>query len=387
MTASTPDPGLPSTFQMDIAVVSATPLGHYRTEMFEHLRSLGLSVTYYAPDTANDDVAPKGLDPKAAVSWVRTSVLERSGWYWQRRVISRVLRAGHDVCVVNGHPRHISTWLIVLLSACLRRPLMIWTIGWMDDKSRLRSALKARIYRLATGLILYGDYARDRAVSYGIEPNRLHVIYNSVTAPPHPALLNRRDEWRQSVRSELGLADDAYVVIYSGRLLARKNVSALVEALALVKRARPVSAIVVGEGPDRERLESMASRLGVEVHFLGPLYDSSELARCYFASDLAVVPGNPGLSVIQPLVFGVPVVYCKQARVYPEAAAVVPGVSGLIAESSSPSALAESIAEASRILVGSEVRSACSAIAAERYVPLQQAKRFAAAVSWARAEV
>ncbi len=53
-------------------------------------------------------------------------------------------------------------------------------------------------------------------------------------------------------------------ILFAGRLLSHKNVDLLLQAVALLKDDRPeLSCRIVGEGPERSRLESLSEQLGV----------------------------------------------------------------------------------------------------------------------------
>ena len=54
-------------------------------------------------------------------------------------------------------------------------------------------------------------------------------------------------------------------ILYAGRLLAHKNVDMLLRAVALLKEDRPwLHCRIIGEGPERSRLESLALELDLE---------------------------------------------------------------------------------------------------------------------------
>jgi len=58
-------------------------------------------------------------------------------------------------------------------------------------------------------------------------------------------------------------------VIFAGRLIPEKGVDLLLRALAEVKREIPdVRAVIIGDGPERKRLERMAKGLGLEKNVL-----------------------------------------------------------------------------------------------------------------------
>jgi len=79
---------------------------------------------------------------------------------------------------------------------------------------------------------------------------------------------------------------------YVGRLVPEKGVDTLLQALAL-NRDAPWHLTVVGDGPDRERLESLASthRLAARVRWLGALPPAS-LPRVWTEIDVLVLPSR-----------------------------------------------------------------------------------------------
>lgn len=102
-------------------------------------------------------------------------------------------------------------------------------------------------------------------------------------------------------------------VIYTGRLVALKNVGAALQAVVIVvAKGTPVELVLVGDGPERQHLEDMASSLGIagSVRFLGAVTQSrvmEELAR----SDVYVFPSlkEGGVwSLMEAMSVGLPVV-------------------------------------------------------------------------------
>lgn len=89
------------------------------------------------------------------------------------------------------------------------------------------------------------------------------------------------------------------IALYVGRVAAEKNLPAFLEA------DTPCTKVIVGDGPDLERLR--AAYPG--AHFLGPR-SGEALARAYCAADVFVFPSRTdtfGLVLIEALACGVPV--------------------------------------------------------------------------------
>jgi glycosyltransferase involved in cell wall biosynthesis len=103
-------------------------------------------------------------------------------------------------------------------------------------------------------------------------------------------------------------------VVYAGRLLAHKNVDLLLQAVARLKRTQPgISCLIIGDGPERQRLEALARQLGLDgnVRFLGFLPTHSEVFAYLKASKVFVSPSSRegfGISVIEAGACGLPVV-------------------------------------------------------------------------------
>jgi D-inositol-3-phosphate glycosyltransferase len=107
-----------------------------------------------------------------------------------------------------------------------------------------------------------------------------------------------------SARRRFGIPDGSPVVLYVGRLVAKKNVAALVGALGELDG--PWHALVVGDGPERPVLAALAGHC-THLADVAP----SDMPDVYAAADLLVLAsvgeGMP-LAVLEALASGLPVV-------------------------------------------------------------------------------
>lgn len=113
---------------------------------------------------------------------------------------------------------------------------------------------------------------------------------------------------KAQARHELGWELDAAIVLGVGRLVPIKGFDLLIRALAHLKPAPGL--VLVGDGPERERLQSLAAELGVapRVTFAGAIEDVTPFL-C--AADVMVVPSrNEGMgrALVEAMALGVPVV-------------------------------------------------------------------------------
>ncbi len=103
----------------------------------------------------------------------------------------------------------------------------------------------------------------------------------------------------------------ARVVLIVGRLALEKRLAFVLDALADVARRRPLAVVVLGDGPERPRLERKAASLALPVHFEGFVTDRARYARTLASAD-ALVHGCAvetfGFAVAEALASGLPAV-------------------------------------------------------------------------------
>ena len=244
------------------------------------------------------------------------------------RRLSRLVRTlAPDVVLAHGGDP-----LKYLATALFRGspPVVYRRIGatpeWMAGRSR-RSAYGLLIRR-ATRVVAVAEAMRRQLVEgSGVPADRVVVIPNGVDPERvRPA----RD--RAATRSELGLADDAPVILSLGALTGEKDPLTVIRVAAGVVRAVPGARhLLVGEGPLRSGTDAEVARLGLAegVLLLGPRSDVGDLLA---AADLLLLPsrteGLPAVAVEAGLA-GLPVVASRVGGV-PEV--VEHEVTGLLVE-------------------------------------------------------
>ena len=126
-------------------------------------------------------------------------------------------------------------------------------------KGRIFMTAERRLLRTTDGLIFESRYAADTfAAKVGAPGCAQRVIHNGIL--PHET---------RSVTTEADAAD----VLFVGELRHLKGVDVLLEALARVAMRRPLSALIVGAGPDEAMFRNQAASLGLggSVTFAGAM--------------------------------------------------------------------------------------------------------------------
>ncbi|MBZ0173614.1 MAG: glycosyltransferase, partial [Phycisphaerales bacterium] len=211
--------------------------------------------------------------------------------------------------------------------------VLFWTHGWQKREPGLKGKFRNAFYRLAHGLLLYGHNAKCVGLGCGFDADRMHVIYNSLDYRTQERVRNSLDpDAIATRRREVYGEGDQPAVMAITRLQPAKKLDLLIGAAAeCEKRGHPISLLFVGDGPDRGRLEALARERGVRAHFLGAVYEEKTIAECLAASDLCVIPGPAGLTVMHSLAYGTPFITNDDATSQmPEYEAVVQGVNGAL---------------------------------------------------------
>jgi glycosyltransferase involved in cell wall biosynthesis len=101
--------------------------------------------------------------------------------------------------------------------------------------------------------------ADDLSQVIGIPSERIEILYN-------PVVTHDLREKAQAPLNHPWFENDHQlpVVLAVGRLTKQKDFPTLIQAFAQVRKTRQARLLILGEGPDREALEALVNRLGLE---------------------------------------------------------------------------------------------------------------------------
>ena len=229
-------------------------------------------------------------------------------------------------------------------------PPLRWLGYWLEG------GLMPRVYR-KTPIVAVSASTRDDLVSLGFRADQIHIVHNGVV---EVTPLDRKPATQPRI-------------LCAGRLTPQKGVDVIIRAMPIVLRSFPNAQLdIVGQGPDRTRLERLAwsLKLATHVRFHGYLPGA---ARDQLAAQawVAVCPSafeGWGVSCVEAGARGLPVI---ASNVNGLRDSVRDGITGLLVPHGEPHALAEALVG---LLGDPERRDAMSAAGIE----------WAAAHSWER---
>jgi glycosyltransferase involved in cell wall biosynthesis len=195
-----------------------------------------------------------------------------------------------------------------------------------------------RLFEGASAIVATSEQEVEELASGGVTRKKIVLRRNGVAPPaswPEPGTFRRR----------LGIAKEARVILFLGRLSEKKSPGLLLEAFAsLSKAAEGNNLQLVFAGPDeggmKSRLTQTAAQFGVnsQVHFTGAIFGEEKWAA-YRDADVFVLPSqneNFGNTAAESVAAGTPVVVTEQCGIAPlladVAGRVVPHATGALAQ-------------------------------------------------------
>lgn len=234
-------------------------------------------------------------------------------------------------------------------------------------KQRAYNQLDRLTLRSADRVVTVCQAFVPKLVSRGVHPDRIRVLHNSAV----PAR-STSDAERRKLRDELGIGADEAVILTVGRLSREKGQEFLIRALArLPPMARAWRLIVLGSGPDLDRLEALAGALGVaqRILFLG---FRADVAPFFGIANVFALPSlTEGSSnvLLEAMAASLPTVATRvggnpEVALHDETALLVPAadpdaLAGALARLLTDNALSLRLAEAAQARANSEFSEHC----------------------------
>ena len=122
--------------------------------------------------------------------------------------------------------------------------------------------------------------------NYGIKMNKIRILPNWVDLDR----FNPEKFDKKGLKTQLGLCEDKKVILFVHWLSKRKGAQYISEIAKRVLAEIPVSLVVVGDGPYRERLENEIEANGLEeVKLLGKI-PNRKIQEIYAIADVFIMP-------------------------------------------------------------------------------------------------
>lgn len=217
-----------------------------------------------------------------------------------RRAVRDFFREHHEFRVVQGHMTSTAGIYLPIAKRC-GIPVTVAHARNAGVEKGLKG-FATKFFR--RGLVRKADYCfacsklagEDVFGKEAVQDGKVRIIHNAIDAARFMYDPGLRDQ----VRERLGLTD-AFVIGHVGRFNYQKNHPYLIDIFAaLCKIRQDAVLLLLGEGPDQERIKAKCSELGIgdKVRFLG---NQRQPQAYYQAMDIFLLPsyfeGLPGVLV------------------------------------------------------------------------------------------
>ncbi len=142
-----------------------------------------------------------------------------------------------------------------------------------------------RIAKSLDRIVTLTKASKDRLVESGVDAGRIAVESDAVD----PKMFEQKYD-RQEVRRELGIDEDAYVCLYTGKFTTMnmsKGLDESIEAIGRIANDKKILLLAVGGAP--QELERYASSASTSVRLMGH-QPQSTLGKFYAVADLLLMP-------------------------------------------------------------------------------------------------
>lgn len=238
----------------------------------------------------------------------------------------------YDVVFVSGNPRDLSDAVFATYLRLVGKKVVLWTQAHSFGANALTEKIRHFWTRMFKNIFVYTDaemiYLRNR----GFKSNFILGMNNGLDQKVIDATIltwtdSRLKEWRQS-----NLLNNKILLLSCARLDAKNKFEQVIRALPMMlAKVSNLIWCVIGDGDEKDNLESMVKTAGLEKHvrFIGSIYQEDELAPWFLSSELLIHPAAIGLTLLHSFGYGLPVVTHGETKLHnPEYAAFEPERTG-----------------------------------------------------------
>ena len=217
---------------------------------------------------------------------------------------------------------NVTWWEAILACSYFKTPFFYLTdangqaeVSAPTWKSWIKRILLGKLlFPVTSGFLCAGTANRRLYRSYGVPEEKLVPFAYSWGYDDLLQISSDLVGRRSQIRTELGIDDDSYVVLFCGRLSEEKGPFQLLKAYHRVNSRRK-ALIFVGDGQLKQAMQEYVSANNVEsVYFFG-FQSRQDVPKFYAASDFLVLPSlreTWGIVVNEALCFGLPVIVSDQ---------------------------------------------------------------------------
>jgi L-malate glycosyltransferase len=310
-------------------------LPHYRIAFFSALHAALLEDEIdlelcYGIDSDSDTVPPAGLSWAFPVRNRAIGLGSAAPLLWQP-ISPKVSTA--DLVVLMQESRMLSNFPVIARGMTGLRRVALWGHGLDFEQKHGSRANRFKLFysRRVHWWFAYTQGVADVLVAAGFPRAHTTVVENSIDTE----LLRHTSAMlapvpRQELKRRLGMGVGP-TAVFCGRLYHRKRIDFLLKAsLRIRERIPDFQLIIIGDGPDNEKVRAFASE-NPWLHDMGARFDEN-IVPYFRVADVSLMPGAVGLSILDAFALETPLVTTRVADHGPEIEYLRQNVNGIMTE-------------------------------------------------------
>ena len=181
-----------------------------------------------------------------------------------------------------------------------------WNLRTSGVFGSVAQAAAPLIYRLADAVGVVSEAVGHDIAYSAIRPDKFHLLHNPVDTDHFSPTIGAGDE----AATRLPVEDGSPIVLGVGRFDRAKNFDLLIRAVCAMQAAQPTRLVLLGDGPERPRLERLVRELGIGDRMFMPGF-IADPAPWYRRANVHAVTSECegfGNTIVESLATGTPVV-------------------------------------------------------------------------------
>ncbi len=287
-------------------------LPEYRYQVLKYLPEKSFRILY---SNVSKEGTLTSVTPKENM-FIDTPIV-RVGEKYLQNPIGAIHSLRPKTIIFTPELRNFTFWLLLLLKPFYGYKLVSWTHGinnkdFVTGKISFTSRFRFMMMNLSDLVI---TYSKERAKFLReIISKKIITANNTLDTHTLDEVYNKLSEQSaELVKEELKWEKGSVNFVYIGRLIAEKEIEKNIELFKelSLKLNKPCFFHIIGDGPERKRLDTETNRKVHNILFHGKIVDPQIIGKLLYASDLHLHLGYNGLAVVHSLCFELPIITQK----------------------------------------------------------------------------
>ena len=233
--------------------------------------------------------------------------------FYLQEAIKDISRRSYDIILIENRPAY------ALKLKEVSNAKLVYHLH--NEKLDSKSEKALDIYNAATCIITVSDYIKSRVLTINHDDKKTTTVYNGID-------LHAFSSCNHSInRNSIGLQEDDFVMVFSGRVTAEKGIMQLIEAMTLLQDIPRIKLLVIGSSfygnDDNENafanaLRGKAAHLSDRIIFTG-FIPYAQMPIYLQMADIAVIPSiwnDPfPTTVLEAQAMGLPIISTQRGGI------------------------------------------------------------------------